>query len=102
MQPLTLTHSHVGTALDKHWKKFSKAPKLAWARTILSFVGAYIALTAETHDLRMYVGVVLALNVVAEFFYELYRWLGVDNPDDLLEEEVQAELDQRPLAKPGI
>ena len=61
-----------------------------------------LALTAKGHGWNMYLGIALASNIVIQFLVHFVPWLGHTNPDELLQEEIQAEEDLRPMVKPGI
>jgi preprotein translocase subunit SecF len=83
-------------------KKFAANQTVAWVRVVASLVGAIVALQSVGHHASMWIGVVLAVNVPLQFFYELARWLPLADPDALLQSEIEHEEDLRPLTKPGI
>ncbi|MCP4038399.1 MAG: hypothetical protein GY733_15775, partial [bacterium] len=84
------------------WGKFAAKPNLAWGQVVLTLIGVVLAIGAEGHGVRTYVGLLLTLNIPIRFMLHFIPWMGHPDPDSLLEAEIQAEEDLRPLTKPGI
>ena len=88
--------------LPGYWRKLSANHARLWVQLAVTLVGAIVAITAKGHGPTMLVGFTLAANIPAHFFAHFIPWLGNDDPDSQLDEEIEEEDKQRPLHKPGI
>jgi preprotein translocase SecF subunit len=88
--------------LPDYWRKLSAKRGVFWTQLLATVVGALVGIAAPGHGAQMWVGVALAANIPIHFFMHFIPWLGLSDPDSLLEEEIQVEEKERPLHKPGI
>ncbi len=88
--------------LPDYWRRFSENRQRMWLQLAATFVGAITAVVATDNLVLSIVGLVLASNVVLHFLFHFIPWLGLDDPDALLVEEIEVEERDRPLHKPGI
>lgn len=88
--------------LPHFWRHFSARPKLAAAEVAFSIVGIFVALGAEGHGVQMWIGAAFALVPVVHFLSQFIPWLTHENPDELLQPEIDAQDEARPVEKPAI
>lgn len=84
------------------WRSFSANRTRAWVQVAASAVGGILAVTTAGHNVQTYVGIALAANIPLHFIAVFIPWLFVENPDEELRVEIEAQEAERPLAKPGI
>ena len=88
--------------LPDYWRKLSANRTRLWIQIALTGVGIIVGITSKGHGVGTIAGVLMAANIPIHFLLHFVPWLRHEDPDALLEPEITAEEEARPLHKPGI
>lgn len=88
--------------LPGYGQKLTANRRVFVAMVISTVVGTVVGVTATGHGPAMWAGVALALALPVHFLVHFVPWLWHPDPDSLVQDRIDAEDRERPLAAPGI